>query len=116
MITPHIQKILQDEKLSQAASIEAQNIADKAKQEADEWIAAASQSQAMTDVERDRLVLAFIHGAKWWEFHKTGFTMWQSDQNLALHEARKRHEHGTLGVDPIEAAIKANVKLSDRQP
>jgi hypothetical protein len=41
--------------------------------------------------ENKKLVAAFIEGAKWWEFHKSGgFTMWQSDQNLALKEAEKR--------------------------
>ena len=26
---------------------------------------------------------AFVEGAKWWEYHKEGATMWQSDQRLA---------------------------------
>lgn len=33
---------------------------------------------------------AFVEGAKWWEWHKTGFTMWQSDQQLAAEEAINR--------------------------
>ena len=33
---------------------------------------------------------AFVEGAKWWEFHKTGATMWQSDRATAEEEAEKR--------------------------
>ena len=33
---------------------------------------------------------AFVDGAKWWEFEKTGGTMWQSDQDKAAKEASKR--------------------------
>ena len=34
---------------------------------------------------------AFVAGAKWWEFHSTGGTMWQSDRGLAEAEATKRY-------------------------
>ncbi len=34
---------------------------------------------------------AFVAGAKWWEFHMTGFTMWASDRDLAEAEATKRY-------------------------
>lgn len=34
---------------------------------------------------------AFVDGAKFWEFHKTGATMWQSDQNLCLEQAKKKY-------------------------
>ena len=34
---------------------------------------------------------AFVAGAKWWEYHSTDFTMWQSDQRLAEVEAEKRY-------------------------
>ncbi len=34
---------------------------------------------------------AFVAGAKWWEFHKTEFTMWNSDRRLAEKEAEKRY-------------------------
>lgn len=37
---------------------------------------------------------AFVNGAKWWEFHETGATMWQSDRNLAEAEAEKRYPGG----------------------
>ena len=33
----------------------------------------------------------FVAGASWWEFHSTGFTMWQSDLALAEEEATKRY-------------------------
>lgn len=34
---------------------------------------------------------AFVAGAKWWEWHKTGATMWQSDQALAYAEGQKKY-------------------------
>jgi len=34
---------------------------------------------------------AFVAGAKWWEFHSTGGTMWNSDRVLAEAEATKRY-------------------------
>ena len=40
---------------------------------------------------------AFVAGARWWEYHSTGFTMWQSDQRLAETEAEKRY-----GSQPID--------------
>ena len=42
----------------------------------------------MTETE---FVMAFVAGAKWWEYHTTQFTMWQSDQRLAEKEAIKRY-------------------------
>jgi len=42
----------------------------------------------MTESE---FVKAFVAGAKWWEYHETEFTMWQSDQRLAEEEAIKRY-------------------------
>lgn len=43
------------------------------------------------------LVIAFIQGAKWWEYQSTRFTMWQSDQSLAQTEALKKEKDKTLG-------------------
>lgn len=34
---------------------------------------------------------AFVMGAKWWEYHKTKATMWQSDVDLAEVEAERRY-------------------------
>ena len=33
----------------------------------------------------------FVAGARWWEFHKTGATMWPSDRDMAEAEAEKRY-------------------------
>lgn len=43
------------------------------------------------------LMITFIQGAKWWEYHRTGATMWQSDQHIAEEEAIRRSKNGTLG-------------------
>ena len=40
---------------------------------------------------KDDIRRAFVAGAKWWEFHTTGATMWQSDVSLAEAEANKRY-------------------------
>jgi hypothetical protein len=47
------------------------------------------------------LLIAFVQGAAWWEYHQTKATMWQSDRRLAEEEATRREENGTLGVLPI---------------
>ena len=47
--------------------------------------------------ELNALLCAFVQGAKWWDHHTSGFTMWQSDQRLALEEAEKLLENGSLG-------------------
>lgn len=53
----------------------------------------------MTDEEvREALIVAFVQGARWWEFAKTGATMWQSDQADAFDEAVVRADGGRLGV------------------
>lgn len=46
-------------------------------------------------------IVAFVQGARWWEYHKEGATMWQSDQRLAEEEALKRLENKTLGKRPF---------------
>jgi hypothetical protein len=55
---------------------------------------------------REALVIAFVQGARWWEYEKTHFTMWQADQNKALAEARKKLAAGRLGVD-VETRLAA---------
>ncbi len=64
----------------------------------------------------DALIVAFIQGAKWWEYHKTGATMWQSDQHEAEREANCRAKNQTLGrISPnAELSDSAATKLSDR--
>jgi len=58
---------------------------------------------------------AFMHGAKWWEFHSTKGTMWQSDQKLVAEAAERRY-HGTghlpqpdreTAQSKIDAAVEA---------
>lgn len=49
-------------------------------------------------VPGNALITAFVQGAKWWEYHKTGGTMWQSDQQIVENEAERRLENSTLGV------------------
>ncbi len=66
-----------------------------------EWIEPA---QAATPVAEDpkgmALCQAFLQGAKFWEFEKTGATMWQSDQFAAFKEAIRLLRGGSLGVVP----------------
>lgn len=44
----------------------------------------------------DYIRRAFVAGAKWWEYHSTQFTMWQSDRNLAEQEAERRYPNGKV--------------------
>ena len=41
--------------------------------------------------------IAFVQGAKWWEFKSTGGTMWNSDRREAEREAVERKKKGILG-------------------
>lgn len=43
------------------------------------------------------LIIAFVQGAKWWEYHKTGATMWPSDQNEAEEVAKRKLKNNSLG-------------------
>ena len=43
---------------------------------------------------QDDLRRAFVAGAKWWEYHSTKATMWQSDQRLSEEEAENRYPSG----------------------
>jgi len=72
---------------------------------------------ARAEVERVRNASyhAFVAGAKWWEFHSTGGTMWQSDQGLVHDEATKRWPYAPHGLvreqelraDAAESALAA---------
>jgi hypothetical protein len=44
------------------------------------------------------LIIAFVQGAQWWEFYKTGATMWGSHRQEAEEKARFLVLKGTLGV------------------
>lgn len=39
----------------------------------------------------EALLQAFVRGARWWEFQKTGATMWQSDQRKAYDAAKAKY-------------------------
>ena len=54
-------------------------------------------------VTPDAMIVAFVQGAQWWEYHKTGATMWASDRDQAEGEAEKRASNGTLGKSPNDA-------------
>lgn len=58
-------------------------------------LASGTQPQPTKEQLGQELRLAFMHGAKWWEFHSTKGTMWQSDQHLVAEEAERRY-HGYL--------------------
>ena len=53
-----------------------------------ERIAALQQE---CDALRAERIVAFVEGAKWWEYHSTAFTMWKSDQDEAHRIALERH-------------------------
>ena len=44
----------------------------------------------MSEITEHDLIIAFVRGAQWWEYHKTGATMWPSDRDIAEAEAVKR--------------------------
>ena len=57
-----------------------------------------------TKTQSDALIIAFVQGAQWWEWEKTGATMWQTDRNKAEDQAEKRLHNGTLGKFPNDKA------------
>ena len=54
----------------------------------------------MKKIKITSLEIAFVQGAKWWEFKSTRGTMWQSDQRVTEAEALIRIQNGTLGKLP----------------
>lgn len=57
----------------------------------------------MPDNHSDQeLLIAFVQGAKWWEWHKEGATMWNSDQAIAWRQAEERLKNGTLGISEMD--------------
>lgn len=50
-------------------------------------------------MNNEQLLIAFVQGAKWWEYITQEATMWQSDQDRALLEANRRLASGTLGTE-----------------
>ena len=62
------------------------------------------------------LVVAFVQGAKWCEYRKTGATMWQSDQDEAETEALKLAGLHTLGGGHNVELAGAEPALSAERP
>jgi hypothetical protein len=56
----------------------------------------------MVKPDDNKLMIAFIQGAKWWEYKSTGATMWISDADDAEEEAWQRCKNGTLGKNKEE--------------
>ena len=65
----------------------------------DGWGKLSALRRVVADLRGDELRLAFMHGAKWWEFHSTKGTMWQSDQHLVAEAAERRY-HGSITSIP----------------
>jgi DNA-directed RNA polymerase subunit RPC12/RpoP len=61
------------------------------------WIECPECIEKQPDDNSDALIISFVQGAKWWECHQTGATMWQSDQHIAEKEAIRRSKNETLG-------------------
>ena len=49
----------------------------------------AEVERLRADAEHE-LMMAFVDGAKWWEWKTTKFTMWQSDQNEAAEAWKEK--------------------------
>ena len=64
-------------------------------------------------VTPDALIIAFVQGAQWWEYHKTSATMWASDRDQAEGEAKIRLSNGTLGKSPNAQAHLRRVSGKD---
>lgn len=56
----------------------------------------------MAEITEQQLLTSFVQGAKWWEYHQTKFTMWQSDQQLAYKAAEEKLAAGSLGKSVAE--------------
>ena len=55
-----------------------------------------------------QLIVAFLQGAKWWEYVSRGATMWNTDQQKAVGKAQSLLRDGNLGRES------PNAKLTDR--
>jgi hypothetical protein len=64
----------------------------------------------------DRLVRAFVQGAQWWEWNKTGATMWASDRDFSHAMAESRLHDGTLGLDEAERIEHMRRRVAALQP
>lgn len=75
----------------------------------------SERSPAARGSAHDALIVAFLQGAKWWEYLDTGATMWPSDQDRAVREAERLAKDGTLGRnaqnDPSSASLNGGTKI-----
>lgn len=55
----------------------------------------------------------FVEGAKWWEFHKTGFTAWPSDVDEMEEEAIRRFGGGVMTHNIVKTPASWYVKTDD---
>lgn len=62
--------------------------------------------------EQPSCVIAFIQGAKWWEYKRTGATMWMSDQDWAEREAVERMAAGSLGIHPYTFYLRKKEEIT----
>ena len=81
---------------------------------------ATARAEALREAaenEKKEKAIAFVKGAKWWEYHSTKGTMWQSDQELAAIEAEKRFNYKPTLDDlfPKETMARIISILSDKQ-
>jgi hypothetical protein len=81
---------------------------------------ATAQAEALREAaenEQKEKAIAFVKGAKWWEYHSTKGTMWQSDQELAAIEAEKRFGYKPTLDDlfPKETMARIISILADKQ-
>ena len=56
-----------------------------------------SELRELAGAQEDMLIAAFVHGAKWWEYHKEGATMWQSDQHKVCDAAQEHVRKHWIG-------------------
>lgn len=84
-----------------------QSAPQKLRDDFDKGLAAIAAFQRQpADADRvDAFVRAFVAGAKWWEFEKTGATMWQSDQDRAAAAARWKLDNPAPQPPEDDAAI-----------
>lgn len=69
------------------------------KRREEEEVRRASARPLRPTTTKEMLEAAFVRGAAWWEWHKEGATMWQSDQNLAWEEAQRKDWTKLRGPD-----------------
>ena len=68
--------------------------------ESPDGLAGQSLGAAHGSVTPDAFIVAFVQGAMWWEYEKTGATMWPSDRDHAEAKAEYMAMTGTLGKSP----------------